>query len=652
MLVDNDSFPTFMAWLERVGDIALDTETTGLDPWRNAAICGISIASPELGPPSSFYLPFRHGNGENIDLTKLEPLLREIERHRWYGWNAKFDLHMLARDGYRVPSSWAGDSALVEDVMFAAHLANENEDTYALKRLADKYLGRDASTDEENLREVVEARFGKSRGRDSWKGLMWQLWPEEVQRYAEADVELTWRMRDYLLPVLRHWRVIDPSIGRNLYDEMNRYGLMFTNMEQTGIQLDQEFARQKMHECLLAMERLTAEINADTDGVVTNPGSSHQVNRYFERKHTTKADLERSLKDHPLSAKLREYRSASKAVGSYYGDYLKFVKPDGRIRPSFRVIGTYTGRLSCAEPNLMAVPRGSDDEGYYVGRVKQSFVASPGYVLAELDLSQAELRVASHYGAICLAKSKDPQKRAMATWDDELGGYLSPMGRILHESGADLHQRTADSIGTDRDTAKRINFSAVFGIGAVKYAKTYGVDYHSSKRNLDQWNRQYPEFRELLNVMEAQATYRGYIQLDTGRVRRYPSDLVGVYDPKLGKDRVDPHAASSNLVQGTVAEIMRKGGLRFDRELADTGIRPLLQVHDSWIIEIPEENAIETARRIRHCMTDFHFSPRLDSDIKLGNRWGALTSIKSWEHGDRPHLQDSGWEYTAQNRSR
>jgi DNA polymerase-1 len=626
MLITRDAVEYLFSWLADLDEVALDTETTGLDPWSGARLCGISLANPAKGYPGSFYVPFRHAGEDNIAIEILGDLLRVLEGKRWLGWNAKFDLHMLAADGYHIPLSYAGARSPVEDVMFAAHLADENEPTYALKRLADRYLGPDSSRDEEELKGRVEALAGKTPG-DGWKGHIWRLSPAEVAPYAEADVELTWRMRDHYLPLLRHWRVIDPEAGRDLYDEMSRYGLMFAHMEQTGIALDRERTAALQAECEAAIVRLGEVIRAETGGLVTNPGSSAQVNRYFQRTSTRKTDLDRDLRDHPLARLLIEYRSAEKAIGSYFGKYLASVKPDGRIRPNFKLIGAYTGRLSCSEPNLMAVPRGTRDEANHVGRVKEVFHASPGYLLAELDLSQAELRIASHYGARCLLGSTDPRKRALVERDGR-GGYLSPMGQILADDDADLHRATAEQIGVDRDAAKRINFSAVFGIGAQKYAQTYGVPVDEAKANLRAWNQAYPEFRQLLDVLQKKAETLGYIQLDTGRVRRYPADRVGVFDPRLGKVAIDPHAASSNFVQGTVAEVMRKAGLRFDRELRPLGVRPLLQVHDSWIVEVPEEDAIPLAYRIREAMTDFPFSPPLRSDIKLGRVWGKLEKVK------------------------
>ena len=607
-LINDKSFPEFMAWLEQVPEIALDTETTGLG--RNDRICGISIAHP----PYSYYLPFRHGSGENISEDRLPDLIRLLDEKPWIGWNAGFDIKMLHREGLTIPEPSVDKKSPIQDIMIAAHLVNENEfdassgtlkRNYGLKFLADRYLGPESSRDEEELRGAVENRFGKQT-KKSWKGLMWKLEPELVQQYAESDVELTWRMRDVYRPGLEAWGV------EELFDEMNNYMLLFVHMEEAGVLIDQDRLDQNERFCLTTMEDATEALSELTGGVISNPNSSAQVQRWFGLKNVTADVLKYDLTGDVVAEWVQKYRGAQKAHGSYYKAWREALHEDSRIRPSYWITGTYTGRISCSGPNMQAVPRYSEDAtDSLVQRVKEIAIASPDTELFELDLSQAELRIASHFGAIVMRH------------DPNLAGFLtdglSPMGQILM-SGNDLHTETAGKIGTDRTTAKRINFSAVFGIGADRFSKTYHQDFFESKKHLASWHKRFPEFRALLSTCEREAQVRGWIKLPSGRVRRYPHGFG-----------IKTTAASSNLVQGTVAETMRKAMLRISAKFGPYGVRILLQVHDSILMEVPKDRPPDLLHRIRAEMVDFpEFLPmRLAADGKIGDRWGTLRNVEA-----------------------
>jgi DNA polymerase-1 len=539
---------------------------------------------------------------------------------------------MLAREGYQIPSHfpYTKDSPVI-DTMLGAHLVNENEFSYrikgsgyALKYLADKYGIGQGSRDEEELREVIMKEFGGevSLARKSgaelkgstdgvWKGFMWKLPPEQVAPYAEADVLLTWGlMQEHVWPHLLGWGLV------SLFHQVCNYNLLITKTEQLGVKVDEEALHRVTVE---AEERAEAAENALWFATgLDNCNSYARVNNYFGIDSSKEMPLLYAVMEGRVDAEkaklLLDARGKLKVLSSYLRPYNRYLANDGAIHPGFKVHGTATGRLSCSDPNIMALPRDVTNQP-----AKAVFVARPDHVLVEIDLSQAELRVASHFAAQLARDSGEPEKYLDTVADPT--GYLTKMGAVLAEDDSDLHTVTMKKMqeynpDVDRDLAKRINLSAIFGIGAHKFSKTYAVPLARSKTALLDWRKIYPEFILLYQVADEIATRQGYITLPiSGRVRRYTNDGDN-YTSK----------ASSNWVQGTVADVMRIAMHNVDAWL-DTvdGGNLLLQVHDSLLLELRDNDRLyQTIAEIQTIMTEFEFIPRLRTEAKIGLNWGEL----------------------------
>jgi DNA polymerase-1 len=600
MLVAHDSFSDAMRDIASSTDLAVDVETDGLYPFQSNRLAGVAIWTVTN---NGYYFPFRHGSGPNLSDTHLAYLLHELgdpqRAHRLLGWNIKFDLEMLYVDGLQLPARH-----LIQDVMLAAHLMNENEPSFGLKRIADRYLGADSSLDEQELMAKVNtARGSHLRKEESWKAHLWELAAEDVAPYAIADVRLTWQLRDFYLPHLAEWRL------DRLWDEMNEYLHLAVRMEITGIKLDTVLIEQHRAEATPQLERALGRLRDLTGDPHFNPASVPQLQAAFGWTVTDRDFLE-SIGGEAAELVL-DWRLLSRLNKAYYEPYLQLIDPLAILRPNYNPIGTIMGRWSCDKPQLQAVPRRTEQR-----RVKDVFIARPGCTLIECDYSQAELRTASHYA----------NERTMA--------------EIL-KSGADLHQATADEMSritgrpVDRSTAKRVNFSAVYGIGARKFSQTYRVPEDEARMHLSAYRARFPGFVRLYNQLEQMAREQGYIRLDSGRVRRYLS-----YDPSNPHKSLQaaPQKASSNWVQGTVAEVMRIAMQRIDRDLWSDGLRPIIQVHDSLLFECPTELVEGMLPEIVWRMTSFDFDPPPAVDVKTGQRWGLLEEALHTVTDSRPYL--------------
>jgi len=308
--------------------------------------------------------------------------------------------------------------------------------------------------------------------------------------------------------------------------------------------------------------------------------------------------LTRLARDHPLPAKILEYRMLSKLKSTYVDALPALVDPTtGRLHTSFNQTVTATGRLSSSEPNLQNIPVRTA-EGR---RIRAAFVAPPGHRLISADYSQIELRVLAHL-------SGDP---------------------VLVDAftrGEDIHARTAaDVFGTlppaeGRRLAKVINYGIVYGMGAARAARELGVPLAEAQAYIDGYFARYAGVRAFIDSTVTAARARGYVTTVLGR-RRYLPEL-GVGDPAVRQ--FAERAATNTPIQGSAADLIKLAMLEVPRRLAEAGLggRLLLQVHDELVLEVPEAELAGAAARVRSAMENvWPLRVPLQVDVRHGVNW-------------------------------
>lgn len=558
MLVTPHNLNYALEYLRKCDELTVDTETTGLSPWTGDRVCGIAI----LGGNKSFYFPLRHVV-DNLPIECLEYLqaLLSDPNKIYVGYNYTFDMQQMLQDNIPLPKR-------IEEVKCAAHLLNENEDSFKLKELGDKYLGKGASLEKNILEDKLMANgFGKSE--------MWKLPPIDVAPYAEQDVCLTRDLRDFYVPHMRTWKVYD------LWQEINVYQLAVTKMECRGILLDVNMIHQYIDEAQRNATLLEQKIR-NMAGYPINVRSAKQLQKWLGVKSTA-ADVLEDLGHIEGVEELQEYRAWHRVKANYYSKFLQNMDSTNVLHANLNLIGTISGRLSCRNPPLQAIPTQGKNKA--LSKVKDVFIGRPGRVIVEADFSQAELRVASHYA----------DERRMT----------EKLSR-----NADIHTETAEELKMPRDAAKRINFSVIYGIGAKKLSERLHIPLAQAKKYLTAYHRNYPGFKALYNRAERMASDRGYIRMYTGRLRHY------------NHIRAPTHKASSNLIQGSVGEMVRNVITNIDATLPEAEM--FLQVHDSILFEVEESCARDVISEVKNIMLkqDWCKVP-MKVDIKSGNSWGS-----------------------------
>lgn len=567
-------------------DPCVDTETTGLSIFGNKerkrdVVIGISIDDGT----NAYYFPFRHAQGRNLPMECMEFFRKYLSNpNRTYGgWNYGYDLHMMAFDGIDIAPNF-------EDAMLALHLINENEPDFKLKSVSDRYGIGSGSLQESILEDKVYETCHQmglecsrsSRAANNVKSMMYVLDPADVEPYACDDVRLTRGLLEKLKPALKYYNLYD------IWKQVNYYSYIVTLMEHRGMRVDPDlihtYRKEAEEKSRDALERLH-----QAAGFELNPNSSKKVCEFLNVQSSAAERLVEIIDaggDNADHAKLvQEARGWLSVDSRYYTPYLNSMDHENSLHCSLNLIGTYTGRLSCNNPNLQAVAKHTD-----IFKVKDVFIARDGFTMIQADYKQAEMRLVTHY-------TKDKTMRE------------------LIETDADLHQATADMLNIPRNAAKRINFSVVYGIGYKTLAKNLRVPEPVAKDYLERYHTLYPGFRKLMRECEDFAKENGYIEMWTGRIRHFNTP------------ECDPHKAMSNLVQGGVAEIVRVAISRLFPAINDLGGYMLLQVHDSVMFEVPDDKLELALKTIKIIMEDFDFVPRVGVDIEYGKSWG---SFKKW----------------------
>lgn len=582
MLVTPENVARVLRLLDSASDLTIDLETTGLFPWQGDVMVGVAVQAVNLtgtGNGETFYLPFRHEHPGNLGDVALNDLLRIFEGKALHtGFNYKFDLHFLLREGMRLPPR-------INDPMLAAFLVNENEPSIALKALGDKYIGEGSSAEQKALDDLLKENKLK-------KNEMGKLPPEFIAPYAEQDVRLTTALREFYRPKLATWSLTD------LAEEVYEYERIITKMEARGIAIDRERVIQYRDECTEEQAKAAETLRLAAGLPNLNLRSAPQLQRLLSLPSTAAEFLEdqkhRNLLDArqlDLVEKLQDFRMWERARSAYYEPYLEFADQNDVLHPSYNLARVITTRLSCNSPNLMAIPR-HDERA--VGKVKEVFISRPGFTFANADYSQAELRLLAHY----------IQDERMIE---------------LFIAGGDFHQSTADDFRIPRDIAKRINFGIVYGLGEKGLSERTYMTRAEAREHLNKYHRGRPGVRQLMNKGEATAKQRGYIRLWTGRVSHFNTKFR------------DPHLAMSYLIQGGVAEVLRVKITELDKGLERFGAHMLIQVHDSIMFEIPDENLDETIEYVRNALPELPFDCPFAVDVEVGKRWGSAKKIKAGE---------------------
>ncbi|HXI10236.1 MAG TPA: DNA polymerase I, partial [Thermodesulfobacteriota bacterium] len=365
-----------------------------------------------------------------------------------------------------------------------------------------------------------------------------------------------------------------------LYLEMELpLSAVLASMEFHGIRVDSAMLRDLSKEMAADLDGCERKIYAAA-GVEFNINSPKQLSEVLFEKlglkplkrtktgfSTDEEVLTRLAAGHEVPALIIAFRQLSKIKSTYVDALLDIINPaTGRVHTSFNQTVTATGRLSSSRPNLQNIPV----RGEAASRVREAFVADPGYTFFSADYSQIELRIVAHL-------SEDPVF-IDAFMKDE-----------------DIHTRTASEIfgimpalvtSEMRRRAKAINFGIIYGMGPYGLSTELGIPLKEATGYIDDYFAHYSTVKGFIDRTIADAAARGYTVTLFGR-RRFIPELKS---PVEATARLGARLAVNTPIQGTAADMIKAAMIRIDRLMKDGGFRSrmLLQIHDELIFEAAE----------------------------------------------------------------
>lgn len=580
MLVTTDNFSGVMDRVSKCRDYVVDLETTGLRLWHGDRLAGVALGLPESdGIDDAYYFPYRHGSGPNLAPERLRPVLDLIlEADVLGGHNlVRYDLPMIAMEDDRYLAFLRSDTPRKWDTMIEADLANENEESFKLKRLADKYLGAGASREEQTLLAKLKAAFPHLAPRDL-KGSLWRLPATDIEPYACDDVRLPRQLHAIYTPNLARWSMT------TLCQEHTNYARLLARMQDRGMRLDPDLIQHRLTLIGPERDRLLAEIRTATDNASFNPNSPKHVPRFFG---TPDAQAETILATgHPIAQMVVDWKRLGKIGTTYYEAMLALMDAAGIIHPQLNATrdafdrgGTRTSRLSCSRPNFQNLPKRAATRGELF-QIRECVLARAGHRLLPHDLDGAERWLAGHY-------TKDP---ALAD---------------AYHHDRDLYAEIADPLGLDRFAGKTAFLSIQYGIGVALLAKRLGITESHAKRVRDQFRRLLPGVQRAMWDTADEAEAYGAVRLWTGLVRHFDGKRARFY------------TGWNTKIQGGVAEQIRRAMQALEAPLDDLGAQLVLQVHDEIVPEAPTCHVQAVVQRTTEIMTDFDFwlPPRVEATV-------------------------------------
>ena len=588
-------------WLneaEEIGEIAVDTETSSLDP-HQAKLVGISF-STSIG--KACYIPIGHTEGKNIEekkvIRKIKAVL-EDKSIKKIGQNIKFDYIVFYHKGINMNA--------MEDTMLMSYVLDAGKNRHNMDLLSEIHLDHKTIS----FKDVVGT--GKKQINFSEVNI------DIAKNYAAEDADITFRLYKIFSKNLKLEKLL------NIYEIFEKPLIkILALMEINGVKVDQKFLQilsKKFEKKIFNLEKEIYKITnkefkigstKQLGEVLYNEMKISSLKKTKKGSYATSAQVLEDLafKGHKLPKLVLDWRQATKLKNTYSDSLQEHINPNTkRVHTSFLLAATTTGRLASSDPNLQNIPIKSEDGK----EIRKTFVAEKNTKLISADYNQIEMRILAD-----LADVKE-LKKAFTNQED-----------IHSLTASQVFNTKINKVDADmRRKAKAINFGIIYGISQYGLAKQIGVSNIEAEQFLNSYFLKFPEIKDYMESTINFCRKNGYVSNIFGR----RTHVTGINDKNFNIRNFQERASINAPIQGSASEIMRMAMIRISKkleEIKESKCKVLLQIHDELIFEVHKDDIKKYSQIIQTEMSsvknsDLHsFSIPLLVDINVGNNWGDL----------------------------
>ncbi len=588
----------WMKQSEEIGEFAIDTETTSLDP-HTANLVGISISN-KIG--NACYIPLNHISGNNLNEKKVLSVLKnylEDESIKKVGQNIKFDFIVFYHRGITLNS--------MEDTMLMSYTLDAGKNRHNMDTLSEIHLGHKTI----KFKDLVGT--GKKQLNFSEVNI------SEAKDYAAEDADITFRLYKIFLKSLKAEKLL------NIYELFEKPLIkILAEMEIKGIKLDKSSLNKLSSKFSTKIEKLEKSIFKISKKTF-NIGSTKQLGEIMYNdlkiaalKKTKKGSFATSasvledlaFKGYEFPKLILEWRQISKLKNTYSDALPEHINQNTkRVHTSFLLAATTTGRLASSDPNLQNIPIKSDD-----GKdIRKAFVSEKNNKLISADYNQVEMRILAD-----LADVKQLKKAFLNNEDIHTLTASQVFGKEINKIDSETRRK-----------AKAINFGIIYGISQYGLAKQINVSNNEAEEFLNSYFKKFPEIKDYMKTTINFCRKSGYVSNIFGR----KTHLTGINDKNFNVRNFQERAAINAPIQGSASEIMRLAMIRINKEISNNknnSLKMLLQIHDELIFEESSKETKKSIKLIKDLMlsvkdSELHsFSIPLLVDMNIGENWGEL----------------------------
>ena len=393
---------------------------------------------------------------------------------------------------------------------------------------------------------------------------------------------------------------------------------VLAKMEFLGIRIDKAYLKKMSDKLKVEIEKLE-ETAFNLSGEKFNLSSPKQLSEVlFDHMNlptkgikkgktgysTGQKELDKLRGIHPIIEVIERYRELTKLINTYIDTLPVLADENDRVHTTFNQNVVVTGRLSSTDPNLQNIPIRTE-----LGRkVREAFVPKEGHIFIQADYSQFELRLAA----------------VLAGDQEMIDGF---------NRDEDIHRRTAaliygvpDNEVTKemRRSAKVINFGILYGMSPHGLSVATKMSVKEAKDFIERYFKLRIKLKEYLDSIIDFAKQHGYVKTLFGRKR--PANDINSSNYMVAE--AAKRATINMPIQGTEADLMKLSMIHLDEELEKRGLkaRQIIQVHDSILLECPEDE-IETVKElVKNVMENVYpkLGIKLTVDVASGDNWGDL----------------------------